>query len=79
MITLYRLTHYHPLNGHLLESNIGTFSSYNLAESYVDKLINKPGYNLYPRSSFIITKVVLGDVHWKKGFIKTQLGDTEIK
>lgn len=79
MITFYRLDHYHPINGHPLENNIGIFSSYNLAESYIDKLINKTGYNLYPRSNFVITKVVLGDIQWKKGFLKTELGDIEIK
>ncbi len=67
MVAFYRLDHFHSINGHFLESNIGTFSSYNLAESCIDKLINKPGYNLYPRSNFVITKVILGNIHWEKG------------
>ena len=62
MVAFYRLDHFHSINGHFLESNIGTFSSYNLAESCIDKLINKPGYNLYPRSNFVITKVILGNI-----------------
>ena len=69
MVAFYRLDHFHSINGHFLESNIGTFSSYNLAESCIDKLINKPGYNLYPRSNFVITKVILGNIHWEKGFV----------
>lgn len=79
MITFYKLVHYHPINGHPLGSDIGTFSSYDLAESYIDQLIDKVGFNEYPRSSFVITEVVLGEVHWEKGFIKTELGDVEIK
>ena len=79
MVAFYRLDHFHSINGHFLESNIGTFSSYNLAESCIVILINKPGYNLYPRSNFVITKVILGNIHWEKGFVKTESGDFEIE
>lgn len=79
MTVFYRLDHYHLSDGHSLEVKIGTFSSYVLAESYIDKLINKPGFNLYPRSNFVITKVVLGNIYWANGFEQTENGDIEIK
>ena len=65
MVAFYRLDHFHSINGHFLESNIGTFSSYNLAESCID--------------NFVITKVILGNIHWEKGFVKTESGDFEIE
>lgn len=79
MTKFYQLDHYHSFKGHSLSVNIGTFSSYALAESYIDKLIDKAGFKLYPRANFVITEVTVGAISWANGFEQTENGDIEIK
>lgn len=78
MTKFYRLEHYHVVNGSTLSVDIGTFSSYALAESIIDRLIDKQGFNMYPRSCFIITEVILGTTYWENGFVKLNGKDVEI-
>ncbi len=75
----YRLDHRHIFSNCEETMHIGTFSSYENADKVIDELVNQPGFELFPRSCFIITKVEVDDYLWKNGFISTQAGDKEIK
>lgn len=79
MNEFYRLEHYHVTYGYLNSVYIGTFTSLQLVEEVIDRLIDKPGFNKHPRSCFKIQKVIVDDFGWKNGFVKTTEGDVEIK
>ena len=76
---LYRLKHKHYTDGYLQIIYIGLFSSKEKAENIVDELIIQPGFKLHSRSCFEITKIILNDFNWKKGFYKVENDDIEIK
>ncbi len=76
---LYRLDHKHAFSNYEESMHIGTFSSYENADKVIDELVKRPGFVLFPRSCFIITKVEVDDYLWKNGFISTKEGDKEIE
>lgn len=79
MVAFYLLDHFHSINGHFQKVILELSLHITQLKVVQINLINKPGYNLYPRSNFVITKVILGNIHWEKGFVKTESGDFEIE
>lgn len=76
---LYRLEHNHYTNGYLQNLYIGLFSSKEIAEEVMDKLIIQIGFNLHPRSCFELKSVIVDDFTWRKGFFQVGDKDTEIE
>lgn len=78
-VIFYRLCHRHIYHGYEESMHIGTFLSREDTEKVIDELIKQPGFISYPRSCFIVSKVIVDDYRWKKGFIHTEKGDLEIE
>lgn len=76
---LYRVDHKHVLSDYEESMHIGTSSSYENANKVIDELLIKPGFSLFPRSCFKVTKVIIDDYDWRKGFVKTEEGDRRIE
>ena len=75
----YRLDHRHTYQGYEESMHIGTFSSYKDVDRVIDELIDQPGFKSNLRSCFIVSKIIVDDYGWRKGFIHTGKGDIEIK
>ena len=78
-IFFYRLDHRHVYHGYEESMHIGTFFFREDVEKVIDELIVQPGFKSYPRSCFVVCKIIVDDYRWKKGFIHTEKGDFEIE